>query len=118
MIAHLFIVTIVYQALRIGCNIVRYLRKTKETEGTLEQRLGLTGAILLRVGAISMSAVGLLVGGTAAIVIAIALALGCVMMTILAAISFGYGKHSSIVIAAYNYIMMMLFVWCIYKGLK
>lgn len=118
MIAYLFIITIVYQALRIVCNIVRYLRKTKETEGTLEQRLGLTGAILLRVGAISMSAVGLLVEGTAAIVIAIALALGCVMMTILAAISVGYGKHSSIVIAAYNYIMMMLFVWCIYNGLK
>lgn len=118
MIAYLFIVTIVYQALRIVCNIVRYLRKTKETEGTLEQKMGLTGAILLRVGAISMSSVGLLVGGTVAIVIAIALALGCVMMTILAATAFGYGKHSSIVIAAYNYIMMMLFVWCIYKGLK
>ncbi|MBR6891863.1 MAG: hypothetical protein IKN15_01220 [Bacteroidaceae bacterium] len=118
MIAYLFIVTIVYQALRIVCNIVRYLRKTKETEGTLEQKMGLTGAILLRVGAISLAAVGLLVGGTAAIGIAIVLAIACVMMTILAATAFGYGKHSSIVIAAYNYIMMMLFVWCIYKGLK
>lgn len=118
MIAYLFIVTIVYQVLRIGCNTVRYLRKTNETAGTLEQKMGLTGAILLRLGAISMSAVGLLVGGTAAIVIAIVLALGCVMMTILAAIAFGYGKHSSIVIAAYNYIMMMLFVWFIYKGLN
>lgn len=118
MIAYLFIVTIVYQALRIGCNLVRYIRKTNETKGTLEQKMGLTGAILLRLGAISLAAVGLLVGGNAAIVIAIALALGCVMMTILAAIAFGYGKHSSIVIAAYNYIMMMLFVWCIYNGLK
>lgn len=118
MIAYLFIVTIVYQALRIGCNIVRYLRKTNETKGTLEQKMGLTGAILLRVGAISISAVGLLVGGTAAIAIAIILALGSAIMVVIAAIAFGYGKHSSIVIAAYNYIMMMLFVWCIYKGLN
>lgn len=42
--------------------------------------MGLTLAILLRVGAISMSAVGLFVGGTVAIVIAIAMAIGCVMM--------------------------------------
>lgn len=118
MLAYLFIVTIVYQALRIGCNLVRYLGKTKETEGTLEQKMGLTGAILLRVGAISLSAVGLLVGGTTAIVIAIFLALGSAIMVVIAAVSFGYGKHSSIVIAAYNYIMMMLFIWCIYKGLK
>lgn len=118
MIAYLFIVTIVYQALRIGCNLVRYIRNTKETEGTLEQRLGLTGVILLRVGAISMSAVGLLVGGTAAIVIAIILALGSAIMVVIATISFGYGKHSSIMIAAYNYTMMMLFVWCVCKGLE
>lgn len=118
MLAYLFIVTIVYQVLRIGCNLVRYFRKTKETEGTLEQRMGLTGAILLRVGAISLSVVGLLVGGTAAIVIATVLALGSAIMVVIAAVAFGYGKHSSIVIAAYNYIMMMLFVWCIYKGLK
>lgn len=118
MIAYLFIVTIVYQVLRIGCNLVRYIRKTNETKGTLEQKMGLTGAILLRVGAISLAAVGLLVGGTAAIVIAIILALGSAIMVVIAATAFGYGKHSSIVIAAYNYIMMMLFVWCIYKGLN
>lgn len=114
MLAYLFIVTIVYQVLRIGCNIVRYRRKTN----TLEQKLGITGAILLRVGAISLSAVSLLVGGTAAIVIAIALALGSAIMVAIAAVAFGYGKHSSIVIAAYNYTMMMLFVWCVCKGLE
>lgn len=118
MLAYLFIVTIVYQVLRIGSNLVRYIRKTNETKGTLEQKMGLTGAILLRVGAISISAVGLLVGGTAAIVIAIILALGSAIMVVIAAIAFGYGKHSSIVIAAYNYTMMMLFVWCVFKGLE
>ena len=118
MIAYLFIVTIVYQVLRIGCNLVRYFKKTDDTKGTLEQRMGITGAILLRLGAISMAAVGLLVGGTAAIVIAIALALGSAIIVLIAAIAFGYGKHSSIVIAAYNYTMMMLFAWCVFKGLE
>lgn len=117
MIAYLFIITIVYQALRIGCNIVSYIRKDKGTKGTPEQKMGIAGAVLLRVGAISLALVGLLVGGTVAIGIAIVLAIACVMMTILAAISVGYGKYSSVVIAAYNYTMMILFVWCVYKAL-
>lgn len=117
MIAYLFIVTIVYQVLRIGCNIVRYIRKAKGTKGTSEQRMGIAGAILLRVGAINLALVGLLVGGTVACEIAIVLAVACLMMAALATVAFGYGKHSSIVIAAYNYTMMTLFVWCVCKAL-
>lgn len=117
MIAYLFIVTIVYQVLRIGCNIVRYIRKTKRTNGTPEQRMGMAVAIFLRVGAIILALVGLLVGGTVALEIAIVLAVACLMMAALATVAFGYGKHSSIVIAAYNYTMMTLLVWCVCKAL-
>lgn len=124
MLTNLFIVTIVYEVIQ-SVMLAYRLKKgiwSKADEEMIpdeNQRIVACGvAFLCNVLFILASMFGALLGGNVANLIAAVFTVFCAVGTAMYIFSFGRGKTISALWACYNFTMMMLFVWCICKGVQ
>ena len=128
MLIYLFIITVVYEILRIARDIVKYRsmkRANEEKEPDDPARvspenfdvafgiaLGIRAAIAL------LAAFGLFIGGPVGIVFAALMVLANAVETFAGVISWAKGTRAAMGLAVYHFTMMMLFTWCVAKALQ
>lgn len=124
MLTNLFIVTIVYEV--IQSVIMAYKLKrgiwSKAEEEMMpdeDQRITASGvAFLCNILFILAALFGVLLGGSIAHLIAAVFTVFCAVGTAMYVFSYGRGRNIAALWACYNFTMMMLFVWCICKGVQ
>ena len=124
MLTNLFIVTIVYEVIQSA--IMAYKLKKgiwdkaeEEIMPDEDQRIAASGvAFLCNVLFILAALFGALLGGTIALTIACVLAGFCAVGTAMYLFSYGRGRNIAALWACYNFTMMILFVWCVCKGIQ
>lgn len=124
MLTNLFIVTIVYEV--IQSVIMAYKLKKgiwdkaeKEMMPDEDQRIMASGvAFLCNVLFILAALFGALLGGNMALTIAGVFTVFCAVGTAIYLFTYGRGRYISALWACYNFTMMILFVWCICKGIQ
>lgn len=124
MLTNLFIVTIVYEIIQ-SVNMAYRLKKRiwckaeEEMMPDEDQRIMASGvAFLCNVLFILAALFGALLGGNMALAIASGFTITCAVGTAMYVLSYGRGRNISILWACYNFTMMILFVWCICKGIQ
>lgn len=124
MLTNLFIVTIVYEVIQ-SVMMAYKLKKgiwSKAEEEMMpdeDQRLMATGvAFLCNILFILAALFGALLGGSIALTIAAVFTVFCAVGTAMYLFSYGRGRYIAALWACYNFTMMMLFVWCICKGIQ
>ena len=128
MLIYLFIITVVYEAARIVRNIARYrsmkrANEAKEPEdptrvspGNFDLAFGI--ALGIRTAIALLAAVGLLIGEPGSIVVAAMLVLTSAVETLASVIAYAKGTRIAMVLAVYDFTMMLLFTWCVAKALQ
>ena len=128
MLIYLFIITIVYEAARIVRDIVKYRsmkRANEEKEPEDPARVSPENfdvafgiALGIRTAIALMAAVGLVIGEPASIVVAAMMVLASAVETFASVIAYAKGTRVAMVLAVYDFTMMMLFTWCVAKALQ
>lgn len=128
MLIYLFIITIVYEAARIVRDIVKYRsmkRANEEKEPDDPARVSPENfdaafgiALGIRTAIALMAAVGLVIGEPASIVVAAMMVLASAVETFASVIAYAKGTRVAMVLAVYDFTMMMLFTWCVAKALQ
>lgn len=128
MLIYLFIITIVYEAARIARDIVKYRsmkRANEEKEPDDPARVSPENfdvafgiALGIRTAIALLAAVGLLIGEPASIVVAAMLVLASAVETLASVIAYAKGTRVAMVLAVYDFTMMLLFTWCVAKALQ
>lgn len=128
MLIYLFIITIVYEAARIARDIVRYRsmkRANEEKEPDDPARvspenfdLAFGIALGIRTAIALLAAVGLLIGEPGSIVVAAMLVLTSAVETLASVIAYAKGTRVAMVLAVYDFTMMLLFTWCVCNELR
>lgn len=124
MLTNLFIITIVYEV--IQSVIMAYKLKKRiwsqaeeEMMPDEDQRITASGvAFVCNMVFILAALFGALLGGTIALTIACVFAGFCAFGTAMYVFSYGRGRNIAALWACYNFTMMILFVWCICKGVQ
>jgi len=124
MLTNLFIITIVYEV--VQSVIMAYKLKKgiwsqaeEEMMPDEDQRISACGlSFLVNVLFILASLFGALLGGTIALTIAVVFTFFCALGTAMYVFTYGRGKSIAALWACYNFTMMILFVWCICKGVQ
>jgi hydrogenase-4 membrane subunit HyfE len=124
MLTNLFIVTIVYEVIQSVIMAYRLKKRIwsqaeEEMMPDEDQRIMASGvAFLCNVLFILAALFGALLGGNMALMIAAVFTVLCAFGTAMYVFSYGRGRNISILWACYNLTMMILFVWCICKGIQ
>lgn len=126
MLTYLFIITIAYEFIGLIRNIYKYRTKhLSKDEKQLEEKnqispetreSGFVFSIFCCIGITLMAIVGLLFGGAFATVMAVTFAFFSAVGAAAYTICYAKGINIAMFFAIYNYIMMMLFVWCVGKA--
>lgn len=124
MLTNLFIVTIVYEVIQ-SVNMAYKLKKgvwsqvEEEMMPDEDQRMASCCVSLIwNVLFILAALFGALLGGTIALEIAVVFTFFCAVGTAMYVFSYGRGRNIAALWACYNFTMMILFVWCICKGVQ
>lgn len=128
MLIYLFIITIVYEAARIARDIVKYRsmkRANEEKEPDDPARVSPENfdvafgiALGIRTAIALLAAVGLFIGEPASIVVAAMMVLASAVETLASVIAYAKGTRVAMVLAVYDFTMMLLFTWCVAKALQ
>jgi len=124
MLTNLFIVTIVYEVIQSVIMAYRLKKRIwsqadEEMMPDEDQRIMASGvAFLCNVLFILAALFGALLGGSMALTIAGVFTAFCAFGTADYVFSFGRGRNIAALWACYNFTMMILFVWCICKGVQ
>ncbi len=124
MLTNLFIVTIVYEVIQsvimaYKLNKGIWSQAEEEMMPDEDQRIKAYGvAFLCNVLFILAALFGALLGGNMALTLACVFTAFCAFGTAMYVFSFGRGRNIAALWACYNFTMMILFVWCICKGIQ
>ena len=128
MLIYLFIITIVYEAARIARDIASYRSMKRANEGKAPEDparvspenfdLAFGIALGIRTAIALLAGVGLFIGEPASIVFAAVMVLASAVETLASVIAYAKGTRAAMVLAVYDFTMMLLFTCCVVKALQ
>ena len=128
MLIYLFIITIVYEAARIVRDIASYrsMKRANEEKAPEDPArvspenfdLAFGIALGIRTAIALLAGVGLFIGEPASIVVAAVMVLASAVETLASVIAYAKGTRVAMVLAVYDFTMMLLFTWCVAKALQ